>query len=187
MENSQAIPTALAGIVVLGIGSQWLATRLKVPSILLLLITGMLAGPITGFINPDELFGKLLLPVVSLSVAVILFEGSMSLRMSQLKEIGRPLFMLLTAGVAITAVICTLAAHWILGFDLQKSLLLGSILTVTGPTVVGRCCNISGQLVESAHSQNGRELSSTPLVRSWPFWSSPARGRCGWQRSKTQR
>lgn len=137
MDQSQSIPTALAGIVVLGIGSQWLATRLKIPSILLLLVTGMLAGPITGFIDPDELLGKLLLPVVSLSVAVILFEGSMSLRMSQLKEIGRPLLWLLTVGVAITAVICTLAALWILGFSLQKSLLLGSILTVTGPTVVG--------------------------------------------------
>ena len=137
MDQSQSIPTALAGIVVLGIGSQWLATRLKIPSILLLLVTGMLAGPITGFIDPDELLGKLLLPVVSLSVAVILFEGSMSLRMSQLKEIGRPLLWLLTVGVAITAAICTLAAHWILGFSLQRSLLLGSILTVTGPTVVG--------------------------------------------------
>lgn len=137
MENSQAIPTALAGIVVLGIGSQWLASLLKIPSILLLLMTGMLAGPITKFINPDQLLGELLLPVVSLSVAVILFEGSMSLRISQLREIGRPLLMLLTVGVAITAATCSLAAFWILGLDASKSLLLGAILTVTGPTVVG--------------------------------------------------
>ncbi|MCA9012958.1 MAG: sodium:proton antiporter [Planctomycetaceae bacterium] len=137
MENSQAIPTALAGIVVLGIGSQWLASLLKIPSILLLLITGMLAGPITQFINPDQLLGDLLLPVVSLSVAVILFEGSMSLRISQLREIGRPLLMLLTVGVAITAATCSLAAFWILRLDASKSLLLGAILTVTGPTVVG--------------------------------------------------
>ncbi len=135
--DSQVILTALAGILVLGIGSQWLADRLKVPSTLLLLTTGIIAGPVTGFINPDELLGNLLLPIVSLSIAVILFEGSMSLRVTQLSEIGRPLIMLLTAGVIITAIVCSLAAHWILQFDIERSVLLGSILTVTGPTVVG--------------------------------------------------
>ncbi len=76
---------ALAGIVVLGIVAQWLAWRLRFPSILLLLLFGLLAGPVTGFIHPDELLGDLLLPVVSLSVALILFEGGLSLRIRDLR------------------------------------------------------------------------------------------------------
>lgn len=137
MENNEAVLTSLAGVLVLGVGSQWIAGRLKIPSILILLTAGILTGPVAGFINPDQLLGDLLLPVVSLSVAVILFEGAMTLRLSELKEIGRPLFMLLTVGVAITGVTCAISAHLILQFDLTRSILLGAILTVTGPTVVG--------------------------------------------------
>lgn len=137
MDDSQIILSSLAGILVLGVGSQWIAGRLKVPSILILLASGILAGPVFGFINPDQLLGKLVLPIVSLSVAVILFEGAMTLRVSELKEIGRPLLMLLTLGVALTGVIAAAGAHYILQFDVTKSILLGSILTVTGPTVVG--------------------------------------------------
>lgn len=137
MDNSEIILTSLAGILVLGVGSQWIAGRLKVPSILVLLFAGIVAGPVSGFINPDQLLGDLVLPIVSLSVAVILFEGAMTLRVSELKEIGRPLFMLLTLGVAVTGVVCAAGAYFILDFDLTKAILLGSILTVTGPTVVG--------------------------------------------------
>lgn len=137
MHERETILIALSGILVLGIGSQWLASRLRIPSILVLLSTGILAGPVTGFINPDKLLGDLVLPIVSLAVAVVLFEGSMSLRISELREIGRPLFMLLTIGVLTTAVFCTFGAWFILEFDFKRAVLLGSILTVTGPTVVG--------------------------------------------------
>jgi NhaP-type Na+/H+ or K+/H+ antiporter len=137
VDKSQFILTSLAGILVLGIGSQWIAGRLKIPSILVLLFAGILTGPVAGFINPDELLGELVLPIVSLSVAVILFEGAMTLRVSELREIGRPLVMLLTVGVAVTGVVCAAGAYFILQFDPTKSILLGSILTVTGPTVVG--------------------------------------------------
>ena len=71
----QNLLLGLTGVVALGIGASWLAWRLRLPSILLLLIFGFIAGPVTGFLNPDTLFGDLLLPVVSLSVAIILFEG----------------------------------------------------------------------------------------------------------------
>jgi len=134
---SETILLALSGIFVLGVGSQWLATKLKVPSILLLLATGILAGPVFGLIRPDQLFGELLLPTVSLAGAVVLFEGSLSLRLSDLTAIGRPLAMLLTVGVLITWVLCTGAAMLVLQFDLLPALLVGSILTVTGPTVIG--------------------------------------------------
>jgi NhaP-type Na+/H+ or K+/H+ antiporter len=65
----------LAGVIVLGIAAQWLAWRLRLPSILLLLGAGFLAGPVSGWLDPQALLGNLLFPVVSLSVAVILFEG----------------------------------------------------------------------------------------------------------------
>lgn len=65
----------LSAIIALGIGAQWLAWRLKLPSILLLLIFGILAGSVFSLFNPDEMFGELLFPLVSVSVAIILFQG----------------------------------------------------------------------------------------------------------------
>jgi len=127
----------LASIFVLGIGAQWLAWRIKLPSILLLLAFGFAAGPGTGWLKPDQMFGDLLFPIVSLSIALILFEGSLSLKFSELAEVGKPLRNLLTVGVGVTWLVITLAARWILGFDFATALLLGAMLTVTGPTVVG--------------------------------------------------
>ncbi|MEZ6042939.1 MAG: cation:proton antiporter [Planctomycetaceae bacterium] len=135
--NEPDVLTSLAGMFVLGIGSQWIASRIRLPSILLLLTAGVIAGPVLQWINPDKLLGNLVLPIVSLSIAVILFEGSMSLRLSDLKAIGRPLAMLLTVGVLVTWALSTIAGFWILNFPFSVSLLLGSILTVTGPTVIG--------------------------------------------------
>ncbi len=97
----QHLLIGLAGIVVLGISAQWLAWRLRLPSILLLLIFGFVAGPGTGFLDPNKLFGDLLLPLVSVSVAVILFEGGLTLRMAALREIG-VVRNLITIGLFVT-------------------------------------------------------------------------------------
>ena len=70
---------SLAVIVVLGIGAQWVAWRLQVPSILLLLLGGFIAGPVTGWVDPDHLLGETLFPIVSISVGIILFEGGLTL------------------------------------------------------------------------------------------------------------
>ncbi|GAB4575074.1 MAG: sodium:proton antiporter [Anaerolineae bacterium] len=126
----------LGTIVVLGIAAQWLAWRLRLPSILVLLLVGFVAGPVTGFLHPDELFGDLLSPAVSISVALILFEGGLSLKWHELNEVGTVVRRLITVGVVITWVLSAAAAYWLLGLDAQLSLLLGAILTVTGPTVV---------------------------------------------------
>jgi len=126
----------LVSIIVLGIGASWLAWRLRLPSILLLLIFGFIAGPVTGFINPDELFGDLLLPVVSLSVAIILFEGGLNLRLAELRKTGGVVRNLITVGVLVTWLIGTGAAYFILGLDLTLAVLLGAILVVSGPTVI---------------------------------------------------
>ena len=83
-EQHQQVLLSLAAIVVMGLGAQWLAWRLKLPSILFLLAAGFVAGKSgLGFIDPQALFGeKLLFPIVSLSVAIILFEGGLTLRVS---------------------------------------------------------------------------------------------------------
>jgi len=127
---------SLALVVVLGASAQWLAWRIRVPSILLLLLTGFLVGPILGWINPDRLFGDLLLPIVSLSVALILFEGGLNLRFAELRGSGATVRNLVTVGALVTWAIAAAAAHWIVGLDRVLALLLGAILIVTGPTVV---------------------------------------------------
>lgn len=128
---------ALSGIIVLGIFAQWLAWRLKMPSILLLLLFGFIAGPITGFISPDEIFGKSFFPFVSLSVAIILFEGGLSLKFFELKATGSVVHRLISLGAIISWAFTAWAAYYILGLGFEMAVLLGAILIVTGPTVIG--------------------------------------------------
>jgi NhaP-type Na+/H+ or K+/H+ antiporter len=138
----------LAGIVVLGITAQWLAWRLRIPSILLLFAFGLLAGPVTGFLHPKALFGDLLLPGVSLSVAVILYDGGLSLKFRDLRGVGRVFILLTSVGALVTWLVSTVAARLLLGFAWPLAALLGSILVVTGPTVIGpllRHLRLSGQ------------------------------------------
>ncbi len=134
---SDHLLVGLASVLILGILAQWLAWRLRLPSILLLLLFGFLAGPITGFIQPDHLFGELLFPLVSISVAVILFEGGLTLRLGELPDVGRAIFRLISVGALVTWLVAAAAAHFILGMDWSLSVLLGAILIVTGPTVIG--------------------------------------------------
>ncbi|MFO0837357.1 MAG: cation:proton antiporter [Phycisphaerae bacterium] len=126
----------LASIMVLGALAQWLGWALRLPSILLLLLFGFLAGPIAGVVKPDDLFGDLLLPFVSVSVALILFEGGLTLNVRELRGVGRVVLMLVTLGALITWILAAAAAYWLIGLEFGISVLLGAILTVTGPTVV---------------------------------------------------
>lgn len=134
---SEEILLQLASIVILGIAAQWLAWKLRFPSILFLLVFGFIAGPITGFLHPDKLMGDLLLPIVSISVALILFEGGLTLRLKELREVGTVVIILIFIGAIITWFIAAASAHYILHLDLRLSILLGAILVVTGPTVIG--------------------------------------------------
>lgn len=130
-------------IVALGVGAQWLAWRIKVPSILLLLAFGFAVGPgaaiMTGepLLDPDKLFGDLLLPLVGLCVGLILYEGGLTLRARDIKGVSRVVFTLVSLGAAITWIVGAIAAKIILGLGWELSALLGAILIVTGPTVVG--------------------------------------------------
>jgi NhaP-type Na+/H+ or K+/H+ antiporter len=72
------------------VSCQWIANRLQIPAIILLLAAGILLGPVLGVLDPEQLFGHLLKPFVSLSVAVILFEGGLSLNLQEARVAGRP-------------------------------------------------------------------------------------------------
>ena len=85
-------------VVVLGIGAKWLSWRLHLPSILILLIFGFLVGPVLGWVAPDELFGDSLPPLVSMFVAIVLFEGGLSLRLSELPAVWKSLRNLIVIG-----------------------------------------------------------------------------------------
>ena len=122
----------IASVLVLGIVAQWIAWRLKLPSILVLLTFGFLAGPITGFLHVDALLGDLLFPVVSLSVGVILFEGGLSLKFADIRQTGRVIRNLITVGALTTWVLTSAAAYLILGLNLALAVQLGAVLVVTG-------------------------------------------------------
>ena len=126
----------LSAIFVAGFACQWIAWRVKLPSILFLLLTGIFAGPVVGWLNPDQLLGDLLTPVVSIAVAIILYEGSLTLKLSEIRGHGAVVRNLVTVGVAITWFVATLAAHLILGWDIYLAALFGGIVTVSGPTVI---------------------------------------------------
>jgi NhaP-type Na+/H+ or K+/H+ antiporter len=100
-------------------------------------MAGLIAGPILGWLNPDALFGDLLFPAVSFSVAVILYEGGLSLQFTELHDVGGPLRNLVTIGAAVTWMLITVAARLLLGMDWGLAILCGAILVVTGPTVIG--------------------------------------------------
>jgi NhaP-type Na+/H+ or K+/H+ antiporter len=127
---------SLATILVLGISAQWLAWRLRLPSILLLLLAGFAAGPLLGWIDPDALLGPWLMPIVSVSVGLILFEGGLTLQLRELKTIGATVRNLITVGALVTWLLSTLAAHLTLGWHWGLCTLMGAILVVTGPTVI---------------------------------------------------
>lgn len=127
---------SLAGIGVLGIACQWLAWWARLPAILFLLLCGMIVGPVTGWLKPDDLFADLLFPIVSLSVAVILFEGSLTLKLDEIRGLGSVVRNLITIGALITWLITALSTHVLIGFPYELSFLFGAVVVVTGPTVI---------------------------------------------------
>ena len=126
----------LAAIGGAGIVCQWLAWLTRLPAILYLLILGITIGPVLGYLEPDALFGDLLFPFVSLAVAVILFEGSMTLRFREIRGLGKVVRNLITVGAGITWLVGALTAYYLLDFSAGLAALFGAIVVVTGPTVI---------------------------------------------------
>ncbi|MEM6627858.1 MAG: cation:proton antiporter [Pseudomonadota bacterium] len=140
MHDNLILSVSLIGV--LGVGAQWLAWRLQAPAIVLMSAAGLAVGPfwsaLTGhpILDPNAEFGELLRPIVSLAVAVILFEGGLNLRFHELKEAGAALRRLIFVGTPIAWALGSLAAHYAAGLSWETSILFAGILVVTGPTVI---------------------------------------------------
>ncbi len=129
---------AIAAVIALGGGAQWLAWRLHLPAILPLLTIGFVVGPVLGWLRPSEVFGDTLLyPAVSLAVGLVLFEGGLTLRLSELHETRRVIFYLVTVGALVTWLGSAAAAYWLGALPGSLALLFGALVIVTGPTVIG--------------------------------------------------
>ena len=141
---------ALAGIIILGILAQWVAWKFKIPAILPLILIGLLVGPLatlytgdgTKLIQPiwngtEGLFpGESLFYFVSLAISIILFEGGLTLRRSEILNVGPVIIKLITLAVVVTFFGAGLAAHFIFDLSWPISFLFSSLIIVTGPTVI---------------------------------------------------
>jgi len=136
--TTNQILTGVGLILALAVGSQVLASRLRIPAIIVLLPAGFVAGALTSDVNPQNLLGPAFEPLVSLSVAVILYDAGLSLDMRKLKGHTRKVVIrLIVLGVLITTALAASVAAPLLGMSRGAALMLGIILVVSGPTVVG--------------------------------------------------
>jgi len=141
----------LAGIIILGILAQWVAWKLKIPAILPLILIGLLVGPIASeFLSEDGtkwiepiwngkkgLFpGDSLYYFVSLAISIILFEGGLTLKRSEIKNVGPVITKLITLGSTVTFFGAGIVAHFIFNLSWDLSFLFSGLIIVTGPTVI---------------------------------------------------
>ncbi|QNM86690.1 sodium:proton antiporter [Polaribacter pectinis] len=141
----------LAGIIILGILAQWVAWKFKIPAILPLILIGLLVGPIaaeflsedgTKWIEPIWNGEKGLFPggslyyFVSLAISIILFEGGLTLKRSEIKNVGPVITKLITLGSAVTFFGAGIVAHYIFDLGWDLSFLFSGLIIVTGPTVI---------------------------------------------------
>lgn len=128
---------AIAAIIALGVGAQWLAWKVRVPAILPLLAVGFLVGPLFGWLKPTEVFPtELFYPLVSMAVGLILFEGGLTLRFSELRNTRRVVINLVSWGALVTWLCGAAAAYLVAGLSVELALLFGALIIVTGPTVI---------------------------------------------------
>ncbi|WP_066458745.1 cation:proton antiporter [Castellaniella caeni] len=161
MTNSPEI--LLAGIGIVAMAAQWLAWRLRVPAILFLLLAGIAVGPVAGWLDPDGLFGHLLFPIVSLSVAVILFEGSLTLEFHQTRGLERVVRRLVSGGLLITWGVSATAVHFLLDFPWDLAVLFGAITAVTGPTVIAPLLKTVKPVAPVAHALRWEGILIDPI------------------------
>ena len=128
--------TAFGLVGVCGVGAQWLAWRLRLPAIVLMLAAGLLVGPATGIFDPARDIGALTGPLISLAVAVILFEGGLSLDLHRLGDARDGVKRLVLIGAPLGWLTTTLALVYAAGLSWEAAAVFGGIMIVTGPTVI---------------------------------------------------
>ena len=120
----------------LGVGSQWLAWRLRMPAIVLMLVAGLLIGPVTGVFDPSRDIGPLMGPMIAIAVAIILFEGGLTLNFHNLQDAQVGVKRLVFVGAPLGWLTSTLALRYGAGLSWESSAVFGGIMIVTGPTVI---------------------------------------------------
>ncbi len=120
----------------LGVGAQWLAWRLRMPAIVLMLAAGLIVGPGLGLLNPSEAFGDLLTPLIAIAVAIILFEGGLTLNFHTLRDAATGVRRLVLLGAPLGWGASAAALHYVAGLSWESSVVFGGIMIVTGPTVI---------------------------------------------------
>ncbi len=137
LASESQLPLTIAIILMLGVGGQWLANRLRIPGVLLLLTSGILVGPVFDIIHPEDEFGAdVLFPVVSLAVGLLLYEGGLGLKIDRLTDGRSVILRLVTVGALVTWLIGWGAAQLLFDVSTSGAALIGAILVVSGPTVV---------------------------------------------------
>src|SRR5580704_9969649 len=132
-------------ILVLAVGSQVLASRLKIPALIILLPAGFTAGAITTDVNPQRLLGAAFQPLVSLAVAVILYDAGMSLDLRKLRgHTRRVVDRLIVLGVPVTFAFGAVFAGLLLGMSRQAALMRAPSWWCRGRRWWGRCSPSSG-------------------------------------------
>lgn len=134
MHDSPLLTIALlAGLCAM---CQWLAWRFKQPSIVFLLMAGLAVGPFLGILDVTGTFGDALFPFVSVAVAIILFEGGLTLKFSDIKGHGAVVTRLISLGVLVTWLLLTVTVHYVFALSWPIAFVFGSITVVSGPTVI---------------------------------------------------
>ncbi len=134
--GAMAPVTAIALVGAIGVGSQWIAWRLRMPAIVLMLVAGILIGPVLGIFVPARDIGPLMGPMISIAVAIILFEGGLSLNFHTLQDAVRGVRRLVYVGAPLGWLLSTLALHYVAGLGWSSAAVFGGIMIVTGPTVI---------------------------------------------------
>jgi len=174
-------------IVVLGVGGQWLGRKTGFPSIVILLLAGIIVGPVAGIVDPEALFGDLLDPAVTLAVGLLLFDSGFGIRFGQLTDGRQVAYRLVSIGLLITWAVGTFAAVVIFDLPLDVAALLGAVLVVSGPTVVGPILRAArprepartileweGTLLDPIGAALGVAVFTFITNQSLPLWGSAA-------------
>lgn len=128
--------TAFALVGALGVGSQWLAWKLRLPGIVLMLGAGLMIGPVLGVFDPSRDIGPLMGPLVSIAVAIILFEGGLTLDLRSLRGAAKGVRRLVLIGAPLGWALSAIALHLVAGTGWATAAVFGGIMIVTGPTVI---------------------------------------------------
>lgn len=127
---------AFALVGALGVGAQWVAWRLKLPAIVVMLAVGLLIGPVFGVFEPSRDIGPVVQPLISLAVAVILFEGGLTLELHKLGNAAQGVKRLVYFGAPLGWILSAAALYFGAGLGWEASAVFGGIMVVTGPTVI---------------------------------------------------